>query len=58
MINNDEINLWILTDEHKRIYYTGFSEETVREYKESNFYKDKQIVKLTGHLALGETKNV
>ena len=47
----DEINLWILVDKTgQKIYYTGYSEETVKNYKESNFFNETFIVKLTGSL--------
>jgi hypothetical protein len=45
-----EINMWILTDEFGRIYYQGSSEESVNDYKESNGFKERFVVKLTGYL--------
>lgn len=51
-----EINLWILTDSYGRIYYQGFSEESVNDYKESNGFKDRFVIKLTGYLP-GEKVN-
>ena len=45
-----QIELWVLTDKSGRIYYSGFSEETVVYYKESNGFNDKQVIKLTGEI--------
>jgi len=44
------IELWVLTDNSGKIYYTGFSQETMVYYKESNGFNDKQIVKLIGEI--------
>lgn len=57
LVNLKIINLWILTDEFGRIYYQGFSEESVNAYKNDNGFKDRTVVKLTGYLPQGE-KNV
>lgn len=46
---SNSIELWILTDNHGRIYYSG-SEKMVKAYKESNLFEDKIVVKLTGNL--------
>lgn len=50
-----QIELWVLVDKTgQRIYYTGYSEETVKNYKESNCFNETIIVKLTGELPKGE----
>ena len=45
-----EINLYVLVDSSGYICYTGYSEELVKSYKESNGFNDKTVIKLTGFL--------
>lgn len=54
---NIQVELWVLVDSSARIYYTGFSEQSVTDYRDSNFFKDLEIVKLIGQLASEGTKN-
>lgn len=49
-VDNKTIELYVLVDKAARIYYTGYSFETVTAYKEDNGFKDKFVVKLTGEL--------
>lgn len=47
-----QLDLWILVDKFKKIYYTSNTKEQVQDYKDAIFYNDetKHIVKLTGYL--------
>lgn len=47
--NTMQISLFILVDDHGRIYYTGFSRDTTEDYN-NNFLNEKnlQVVELTG----------
>lgn len=45
-----KVELWILTDKYGRIYYTGYSEELVKSYKEDNLFHDKIVLKLEGEV--------
>jgi hypothetical protein len=48
------ISLWILVDKSgQRIYYTGYSEESVKNYRDDNFFKDLEIVQLKGEIKNG-----
>lgn len=53
-IQNKEINLYVLVDPGGYICYTGFNEDLVQNYKESNCFTDKTVVKLTGFMPQGE----
>ena len=49
-----EINLYVLVDSGGYICYTSKNEELVKNYKDSNCFTDKTVVKLTGFLPQGE----
>lgn len=47
---NIQVELWVLVDSSARIYYTGFSEQSVTDYRNSNFFKNLEVIKLTGEI--------
>lgn len=53
-VPDKEINLYVLVDSGGYICYTSSQEDLVKNYKESNCFTNKTIVKLTGFLPAGE----
>lgn len=46
----NEIELYVLVDKTGRILYTDHNEKSIVDYKESNGFSDKFVVKLKGEI--------